>query len=86
PAGSRILSARLDDDSPLRDEETYTVAVNDFMAGGGSGFSMLTGALVSEETGIVDLDALVMHLETLPQPVRPPAEPRLRAVTDGEGR
>ncbi len=76
--GNRVLTARLDTGDPLRDDSLYAVTVNDFMAEGGDGFEVLTEALVSEDTGILDLDALVEYLQHLPAPVEAPGETRLR--------
>ncbi len=76
PQGSRVLGARLDDGSPVTADGRYTVAVNDFIAGGGGGYTMFFEAISADPTGIPDLDALVAYLEGLPQPVVAPTEPR----------
>jgi 2',3'-cyclic-nucleotide 2'-phosphodiesterase/3'-nucleotidase/5'-nucleotidase len=76
PAGSRVLGITLDSGEPLRDERTYTITVNDFLAAGGDGFAMLLGAEERTEVGITDLDALIDYLRGLPAPVRAPTEPR----------
>ncbi len=81
PPGQRVTAVSLADGRPLDDSARYTLAVPDFMAAGGSGYAMLR--LPSENTGVVDLDALVAWLRSLPQPVRAPAEVR---VDDGSGR
>ena len=60
----------------LAPDEEYTVTVNDFIAGGGSGYTMFFEAVTAEPSGIPDLDALVEYLEGLPEPVVAPAEPR----------
>lgn len=62
PSGSRVIGAILADGRPIRPDGSYSVTVNDFMAGGGSGYFMFTRALTSEFTGVVDLDALVDYL------------------------
>jgi 2',3'-cyclic-nucleotide 2'-phosphodiesterase (5'-nucleotidase family) len=41
PAGSRIVDVTMDDGSKLDFGKKYTVVINDFMAGGGDGYSML---------------------------------------------
>ncbi len=41
PEGERMISVILADGTPLDLEARYTVCVNDFMAGGGDGYSML---------------------------------------------
>lgn len=73
--GRRVTAATLADGRPLLDTARYTLAVPDFMAAGGSGYAMLR--VPAENTGIVDLDALVEYLRRLPQPVRPADEVRV---------
>ncbi len=80
PSGSRVVESRLLDGTPIDAEQRYRLAVNDFMAAGGSGFDMLLDADAIEQTGIVDLDALVEYLAALPQPIDEPAEPRWVAI------
>lgn len=41
PAGERIVSVTLADGTPLDPEAWYTLACNDFMCGGGDGYTML---------------------------------------------
>ncbi len=74
--GSRILEARLSDGSAIDPTDRYELVVNDFMATGGGGYTMFHEADQSTETGIVDLDALVVYLESLPKPVRLPEDER----------
>ncbi len=76
PPGQRVVSVTLDGGGPLVDSATYTLAVPDFVAGGGSGYAMLRH-LPAENTGVVDLDALVAYLRHLPQPVRAPEGARV---------
>jgi 2',3'-cyclic-nucleotide 2'-phosphodiesterase (5'-nucleotidase family) len=71
PAGQRVVAATLDDGRPVLDTAQYTIAVPDFVAAGGSGYSMLR-SVQSQNTGIVDLDAFTDYLRHLPQPVRAP--------------
>lgn len=40
PAGQRIISVTLDDGTPLDMDKWYSVACNDFMCGGGDGYTM----------------------------------------------
>lgn len=77
PVGQRVTAVTLADGRALLDTATYTLAVPDFMAAGGSGYAMLR--VPAENTGIVDLDALVEYLRGLPQPVRPPDDVRVEA-------
>jgi 2',3'-cyclic-nucleotide 2'-phosphodiesterase/3'-nucleotidase/5'-nucleotidase len=53
----------------LRPDGTYTLAVDDFVAGGGDGYTMLAGLPV-ENAGTLDLDVLVAYLRRLSQPVQ----------------
>jgi 2',3'-cyclic-nucleotide 2'-phosphodiesterase / 3'-nucleotidase / 5'-nucleotidase len=79
PAGSRVLSLRLTDGTPIEDDVVYRVAVNDFLSSGtGDGFAPFGRALSETPTGIVDLDALIDHIRSLPQPIRAPTDVRLR--------
>ena len=76
PAGRRIRDVRLPTGRRMEDRATYTLAVNDFLAGGKEGYTMLP-ALHPERTGIVDTDALVNYLRRLPQPIDLPSDVRL---------
>ncbi|HKO15640.1 MAG TPA: 5'-nucleotidase C-terminal domain-containing protein [Gemmatimonadaceae bacterium] len=77
PPGSRLVSVRMRNGTPLQDDRTYTVVLNDFMATGGDRLGFGDRALRTEPLDVVDLDALITHLRSLPQPVRPPRGPRL---------
>jgi 5'-nucleotidase len=79
-AGSRIRSVRMADGAALRDDGRYTIILNDFLATGGDGLGLASGALRTEILPVVDLDAFVSYLRTRPQPVRGPADARLIAV------
>ncbi|HEX9703699.1 MAG TPA: 5'-nucleotidase C-terminal domain-containing protein [Gemmatimonadales bacterium] len=76
PAGRRVSRTRLGDGREIDAGGIYTLAVPDFLAAGGSGFSMLVGQ-PAEETGLPDIDAVVRYLSVLREPVAAPAEPRL---------
>jgi 5'-nucleotidase len=58
----------------LRRDAQYTLAVDDFLAGGGDGYNMLIGLPV-EPGGILDVDAVITYLRRLPQPVEVTARP-----------
>lgn len=72
PRGARVREMRLDDGRLLRDTDPVTLGTTEFLAVGGDGFAVLREGTLTR-TGIVDLDALVAHLQSLPQPVRAPA-------------
>lgn len=74
--GSRIRSATLADGTPVRPDGRYTVTVNDFMAEGGSGYTVLTRGADVVKTGLVDLDALVAYIQDQPTPLPTPSADR----------
>ena len=75
PRGHRITRIRLTNGKGLDGHRTYTIAVPDFVADGGDGFTMLQ-PLQRADAGTVDLDALIAYLRVVPQPVSPPAGDR----------
>ena len=77
PPGSRILSATMADGAPLSDTRDYNVIMNDFLATGGEGYNAGARASASRPLNIVDLDALIDYLRTLPAPIRAPTEIRI---------
>jgi 2',3'-cyclic-nucleotide 2'-phosphodiesterase (5'-nucleotidase family) len=79
-AGARIRSVRMADGSELQPEREYTLVLNDFLATGGDGLGLSTAARRTEVLSIPDLDALVTYLQSQPQPVRAPADPRFIVV------
>jgi 2',3'-cyclic-nucleotide 2'-phosphodiesterase (5'-nucleotidase family) len=79
PVGQRVRDVRLPTGRRMEDRATYTLAINDFLAGGKEGFTMLP-ALNPERTGIYDIDALVNYLRRLPQPVELPGDDRYVAA------
>lgn len=78
--GSRIVSAKLASGASIRPDGRYTVILNDFLATGGDGLSLESGAVKSEILPLVDLDAFIAYLKSRPQPVRAPADRRLIAT------
>ena len=71
PRGTRIREIRLDDGRVVGDEDEVTIGTTEFLATGGDGFTMLVDA-EHDRTGLIDVDALVQYLESLPQPVTRP--------------
>jgi len=61
PAGQRV-SAVMVQGQPLEEGKTYTLAVNDFTAAGGDGYSMLKGAQVKGDFGPLE-DIFVEYLQ-----------------------
>jgi 5'-nucleotidase len=83
PAGRRIKRLRLANGKDLDDGRTYTLAVSDFLAAGGSGYTMLQGR-PSGEVGVTDLDALIQYVAVLRQPIAAPDDRRF--YREGGGR
>ncbi|MFI5280603.1 MAG: bifunctional metallophosphatase/5'-nucleotidase [Gemmatimonadales bacterium] len=81
PAGHRIVSITLEGGRPVSDEVTYTLATFDFLANGGSGYSMLR-SLPAHNTGTDELDAFIAFLRRQPQPVRVVRPYALRIAPD----
>ena len=81
PKGSRMVSVTMADGIPLSDTKTYNVIVNDFLATGGEGYNAGGRASVSKPLNIVDLDALIDYLKTLPSPIAAPTEARIAAIS-----
>ncbi|MEU8069396.1 MULTISPECIES: bifunctional metallophosphatase/5'-nucleotidase [unclassified Micromonospora] len=80
-AGTRVVRGSLTiNGAPVADTATYRVTVNNFLAGGGDGFSVLTGG-TNAVTGQIDLDAFTAYL-TEKSPVSPPALDRIRTTTE----
>jgi 2',3'-cyclic-nucleotide 2'-phosphodiesterase (5'-nucleotidase family) len=79
-ARSRIVSVIMADGSPLSDSRTYNVILNDFLATGGEGYNAAGRATASRPLDIVDLDALIDYLKSLPAPIAAPTELRIAPV------
>jgi 5'-nucleotidase len=73
--GTRITRTRLGNGKSIEKSGTYPLVVSDFMATGGSGFTMLNGA-PREDLDVLDLDALIRYLGVLRAPVEGPADIR----------
>lgn len=62
PAGQKILEIKKADGTVLDDNGTYTIVVNDFMASGGDGYTVLVKG-TNREAGAVDLDATINYIK-----------------------
>ncbi len=80
PRGSRIASVTMADSTPLSDARSYNVILNDFLATGGEGYNASGRATASRPLNIVDLDALIDYLQSLPAPIAAPTEVRIAPV------
>ncbi|MFC4019707.1 bifunctional metallophosphatase/5'-nucleotidase [Micromonospora sp. GCM10011542] len=80
-AGTRVVRGSLTIGGTAVDPAaTYRVTVNNFLAGGGDGFSALTAG-TNLVTGMIDLDAFVAYL-TAQSPVSAPALDRIRTTAE----
>lgn len=74
-SGHRIREVRFTDGTPLDPQHSYTLAVPDFLADGGSGYAMLKD-LPHESLGVADVDAVARYLRRLTPPVAVSSVPR----------
>jgi 5'-nucleotidase len=74
--GRRVLEVRADG-NPIARDVTYTLAANSFIAAGGDNFSVLTAG-ANQVGGEIDLDALIAHVRSLPQPFLAALEGRIQ--------
>ncbi|MEH0938244.1 bifunctional metallophosphatase/5'-nucleotidase [Micromonospora psammae] len=80
-AGSRVVRGSLTlGGVAVTEDATYRVTVNNFLAGGGDGFTVLKGG-TNQVTGMIDLDAFVAYL-TASSPVSAPALDRIRTTAE----
>jgi 5'-nucleotidase len=63
-----VQQVEFQDGRKLRRDAIYTLAVDDFVATGGEGYTMLIGR-AAEPAGTLDVDGLITYLKRLPQPV-----------------
>jgi 5'-nucleotidase len=78
PVDYRIKSAFVNG-RPIEVNKKYSVAVNIFLANGGSGFSVMKrGEVVAK--GATDLDALITYVKSLPQPFSAIIEGRIKKM------
>jgi 5'-nucleotidase len=80
--GTRVVDGSLTiGEVPVVESETYRVTVNNFLAGGGDGFSVLKDG-TSPVTGPIDLDAFTAYLGAN-SPVAAPSLDRIRTTDEG---
>jgi 5'-nucleotidase len=64
----KIVSLTLEDGTPIVPDQTYTVAMNNFLASGGDGFTEFANG-TNQVNGPVDLDALVDYVKKQTGPI-----------------
>lgn len=79
--GSKVVAGSLkkSDGTAISPTGSYTLALNNFLQGGGDGFSVFT-TTTGSLAGPIDVDALVAWLKTQTAPVAPPAGGRIVTV------
>lgn len=85
PSGRRITRTRLVNGRPIAAGQRYTLVVSNFMAAGGSGFSMLVGQ-PQEDLNLLDLDALIRYLSVVRSPIDAPGDERVHRTPGGKPR
>lgn len=75
PAGQRVISV-LRHGTPIDRAATYTVAVNEYLAGGGDDFTTLTKG-ANPVVGPFIAEALSQYMQTIPQPIHAAIEGRI---------
>ena len=71
PEGSRVREIRLTDGRVVDDDDVVTLGLSEFLATGGDRYTSLAQGRTTRTT-MVDLDAVIAYLQSLPQPVRAP--------------
>ncbi|HEX8393111.1 MAG TPA: 5'-nucleotidase C-terminal domain-containing protein, partial [Longimicrobium sp.] len=79
PSGSRIREIRLSSGRVVRDTDRVTLGLSEFVATGGDRYTSLAAGRTTR-TALIDLDALIAYVQSLPQPVAAPAVGRWRIV------
>jgi 2',3'-cyclic-nucleotide 2'-phosphodiesterase (5'-nucleotidase family) len=73
--GKRVTRTRLTSGKDVDGGHTYTLAVPNFLAAGGSGYAMLVGA-PAQDLNILDMDLLISYLGVLRTPAEAPTDVR----------
>jgi 5'-nucleotidase len=63
PKGEQLISVSLDDGSPILDNATYTVAINDFMQAGGDDYTEFANGTEVKDTGIHLRDVVIEYIK-----------------------
>jgi len=79
PKNDRLVSVTLDDGSPIIDDATYTVAINDFMQAGGDGYTEFARGIDVKDTGIRLRDSVSDYIKAKAKVV-PSVDGRIRLI------
>lgn len=80
PAGQRLVEVRQEDGTPIRDDQTYRVAADDFLLAGGDNYTAVRG--MPSHLGDKVQDLLVRQLRSRGTIGAQPAGERIRAAHD----
>lgn len=75
--GSSGISGVTVNGLPVDPERTYRLVTNDYLAGGGDGYEVLTRSVETFNTSMLLCDVVVEYVKTLPQPVMPETDGRI---------
>lgn len=78
PVDTRVVSVLING-TPVIADKIYTVAVNTYLAYGGSGFSVMKRGKIIEN-GTTDLQTLITHIKSLPQPFTATIDGRIKGL------
>jgi 5'-nucleotidase len=78
PLGNRVVAIYYDNEL-LQKDKLYTIGTNEFLAGGGDGFTIMKkGKVIKIDS--TDLEVLINHVKSLPQPFSSEIDGRIKAV------
>ncbi|MBW3571433.1 MAG: bifunctional metallophosphatase/5'-nucleotidase, partial [Gemmatimonadetes bacterium] len=79
PAGQKVREIRLEGGRVVDADDVVTLGLSEFVATGGDRYTSLAQGRMTR-TELVDVDALIAYLQSLPQPVRAPELGRWQPV------
>ena len=80
PASERVVPDSIKiNGRPLQRDATYSVTVNSFLAAGGDNFTVLKEGK-NRVTAMLDIDALIAYVQSLPQPFTATIDGRIRRI------
>ena len=78
--GNGKVTDLLIDGQPIVPSAIYSIATNDYLAGGGDGYEVFKKCIDSYNTSMLLSEAVVEYAKTLPQPVQPSKDGRIKVV------
>ncbi|QTQ10777.1 5'-nucleotidase C-terminal domain-containing protein [Treponema parvum] len=65
---------------PIDNNKLYRIATNDYMAGGGDGYVVMKNSVDTYNTSMLVNDVFIEYVKSLPQPVTPATDGRIKIV------